>query len=177
VRPFKSYFEPFITFCRNSVGPKISPAMGWIIVIYLAATMLFQYDKDTSDISGAAFVVASILAGLAFTYGGVISDSNDDKNDVIYGGERLLQGALLFLAASLLKYGTIAIPAQLVRLALVSQPVPSLEIFVLGLQAILFLVFLNALLVSQVGYTILGRVAMKRMARRGKDVYFPPPQA
>jgi len=170
----------FFIFWKATVGQRLSTTLGWIAVIYLSVTMLFQFDQDTTDVSGAAFVVASILAGLAFTYAGVLPDGDKDRDDVTHSGERLCQGALLFLMGSLLKYGTMALPAQLAALPLMAHANPesrsSVEFLVLMLQVFLFLVFMGAILVSQLGYTILGRVLTRRMSRRGKDVYFPPQQ-
>lgn len=164
------------SFWRTTLGPKLFSAAGWMVVVYLSATMLLQYDKDTTDVSGAAFVIASILAALAFTYAGVVSDG--DKDDATYAGERLSQGAMFFLMSSLLKYGTITIPRQLLALLPMTHATPggksALQLLVLLLQAFLFLVFMSGILVSQLGYKVLGRVLMRRMSLRGKDDYFPP---
>jgi hypothetical protein len=126
------------------VWPKLSSLLGWMVVLYLSATMLFKYDKDTTDVSGTAFVAVAVLAGLAFTYAGVLSDTGRDRDDVLYAGERLCQGAMLFLVASLLKYGTIVIPVQLAALPIVTDATsPSrsnLKFLVTLLQIFLFLV-------------------------------------
>jgi hypothetical protein len=158
--------------------------LGWLFVIYLSATMLVNYDTDTTDISGAVFVALSVMAGLAFTYAGALLGNGRERADILYAGERLCQGAMTFLAASLLKHGTIVIPAQI---AAVSTWVegrvgikgielgPPILLLVLTLQIVLFFVFVSGLLVAQLGYQVLGRVVMQRVSRRQlPGGYFPP---
>ena len=180
-RSYRHSIERLLSSWQAILWPKLSSVLGWIVVLYLSATMLLRYDKDTTDVSGTAFVAVAVLAGLAFTYAGVLSETGRDRGDIIYAGERLCQGAMLFLVASLLKYGTIVIPVQVAALPIVTNATSAgqsnLKWLVTLLQIFLFLVFMNGLLASQLGYTILGRVVMRRMSRRGKqDVYFPPPQ-
>jgi len=165
--------------CQSRLWPWLSSVLGWLVVLYVSATMLIEYDTDTTDISGAVFVAVAILAGLAFTYAGVLPDDGRDRADVIYAGERLCQAALIFLSTSLLKYGTIVIPKQLAALAARTDSrfaqSGDLDLLVLLLQVVLFLIFVNGLLVAQLGYRILGRVVALRMSRRQTPGgYFPP---
>ena len=156
--------------CRARLWPWLSSAVGWLAVLYISATMLIKYDTNTTDISGAIFVVVAVLAGLAFAYAAVLPDAGQDRGDVIYAGERLFQGAMIFLGASLLKYGTIVIPTQLAAFSgwtnVQFTSGGFLEFLVLGLQVMLFLIFVSGLLVAQLGYTILGRVVVLRTSQR-----------
>jgi hypothetical protein len=148
----------------------LSSILGWVFVLYVSATMLINYDMDTIDISGAVFVALSVLAGLAFTYAGVLPNGSQDRADIIYSGERLCQGAMIFLAASLLKHGTIVIPVQVAALSTWTEAHFSDRIelgpLVLFIQIMLFLVFVSGLLVAQLGYKTLGRVMVLRISRR-----------
>lgn len=146
-----------------------------MVFLYLSATMLFNYDKDTTDVSGAAFVAVGLLAALAFTYAGVLPQSDADRNEVVYAGERLSQGAMTFLLASLLKYGTFVVPPELAALPAWAHINPQLAIDVVKfLQAFLFLVFTLGLVFSQLGYAIFGQVLTRQMARRSDQRLFPP---
>jgi hypothetical protein len=147
-----------------------------MVFLYLSATMLFNYDKDTTDVSGAAFVAVAILAALAFTYAGVLPQSDPDRNEVVYAGERLSQGAMIFLLASLLKYGTFVLPVQLAALPASADTGPMFPIeLVRFLQVFLFLVFTFGLVFSQLGYAILGQVLTRQVSRRSDQRLFPPP--
>jgi hypothetical protein len=169
----------FLSNCQSRLMPWLSSAMGWLFVIYLSATMLIKYDTETTNISGAVFVVLSVIAGLAFTYAGVLPDRSRDRTDVIYAGEHLFQGSMIFLATSLLKHGTIVIPTQVAALS--TWPAVHFEDkidigpLVFLLQITLFLIFVSGLLVAQLGYKILGQVVIRRLSqgKRGGG-YFPP---
>jgi|SRR6185295_5169519 len=156
---------------RVSLQSKATSVIGWLLFLYLSATMLFQYDTDTTDVSGTAFVAVSILAGLAFTYAGVLEQSDPDRDDIVYASERLCQGAMVLLAASLLKQATLVVPAQLSSLPM--RPT-DLYLFVKFLQSCLFIVFTFGFVASRLGYDILGNVLMRRMSRRPDQRMFPP---
>jgi len=162
-----------LLICKARLRLWLLSVLGWLFVLYISATMLLKYDTDTTDISGAIFVVVAILAGLAFTYAGVLPDDGRDRADVIYAGERLCQGAMIVLAASLLKYGTIVIPTQFAALSTWIDAHPGggreLDPLVLVLQVTQFLIFVSGVYVAQLGYKTLGRVVALRTSRKGSE--------
>lgn len=176
----KHPIKRLLSNCQVRLWSWLSPVLGWLTILYVSATMLINYDTETTNISGAVFVAVAGLAGLAFMYAGALPDDDRDRVEVLYAGERFCQGAMIFLFASLLKYGTIVIPTQIATLPtwtklpfLVVNKV-GIDILVIFLQFILFMFFVNGLLVARMGYEILGRVVMLRTSRRQTaDGYFP----
>lgn len=167
-----------VAILRGRVWPWLTSALGWLVVLYVSATMLIKYDTDTTDISAAVFVAVAVLAGLAFTYAGVLPEGRE-RVDVIYAGESLSQACLVFLVASLLKHGTIVLPTQLAALSSRANErflaEGGSDLVVLILQIVLFGVFVSGLLLAQLGYKILSRVLVSRtMDRQRLGGYFPP---
>ncbi len=177
--PSRHSIKNFLCIVQSRLWPWLATAPGWLFVFYLSATMLIKYDTDTTNISGAVFVALSILAGLAFTYAGVLPNESQDRAKVIYAGERVCQGALIFMGASLLKYGIVVMPTQITAISIWSK-VPIADGIHLGplmlfLRISLFVMFVSGILVAQLGYTIFGRVVVQRTSRFRMAVgYFPP---
>jgi hypothetical protein len=87
-----------------------------LLIAYVVADILFSPDKDSVQLSGAVFAVAALLAGLAFTYAGVLKEGSSERNRVICGGEYLVESTGLFLTATLLNYASVTIPDHYIRL-------------------------------------------------------------
>lgn len=101
------------------------------------------------------------------------------RDEGIFAGERLVNGAVLFLVASILKYASHDIPRYLNALAEVlpdaqrAVEVSTLfgqNLFGLMVAAIGFLFFLAGLVYAQMGLAILGAVVAHRAMRRPDHV-------
>ena len=102
-----------------SVSKRGNRMMGWV-VRYLAPTvvivigfifvgaMVFNMEKDTTNISNAGFVIAATLAALSFSYSRALVAAWD-KAGALSAGEAFLLSSLCLVMASILKYGALAL--------------------------------------------------------------------
>jgi hypothetical protein len=82
------------------------------LVVYacLAAAMLFDPGHNPLGVAGASFAVTLALGSVAFSYARTLKDGSAHRAEVVFGGERLVCGAVLFLIASIMKYASNDIP-------------------------------------------------------------------
>jgi len=71
--------------------------------------LLFDYDKDTTAFSNGAFAILASLAALSFSFARCIDSKTEERDRVLFAGERFFQGALFMINASILKFALIAI--------------------------------------------------------------------
>jgi hypothetical protein len=157
---------------NGRMGSFSDKVVSWIIVGCMAAAMLFDPRKDALGVASAAFVVAMTLASSAFSYSRTLKDGSSIGDEVVFAGERLLSGAILFLFASIFKYLANDLPRYIEALRSTFKPdEPAINLFegqvpslILSLPA--FAMFLVGLVYAQLGVQILLRVARHRIKRR-----------
>ncbi len=125
--------------------------------------------------ASAAFAVALSLASVTFSYARTLKDGSAVRDELIFAGERLVSGAVMFLVASILKYASNDIP-RYVNTLLDALPRPEggrpdATLFGqngLGLiiAVVAFFLFLLGLIYAQMGITILVATASHRAKRR-----------
>jgi hypothetical protein len=77
----------------------IAGLLGGVYALFI----LVRFKEDTTPITNVAFAFTATLAALSFSFARVI-ETDALRDRVMYAGERLLHGALLFLVASILRY-------------------------------------------------------------------------
>ena len=92
-------------------------ALFTIVLLYLTAAMLLDPRKEILYIPSAALAVALAMAGVAFSYARTFRDDDTVRVEVTYAGEKFVHAGMLFLLASLLKYGAIDLPGHLELMA------------------------------------------------------------
>jgi hypothetical protein len=136
--------------------PKFTRLFLWLIFLLLA--MLFDQARDTKQTSNAAFAVALALASVAFSYGRTQPEKSPIRAEIIFAGESLVGGAIMFLLASLLRYTSLDAPRHLSTLLdwLVGIPNRKLHTDLMGIvnflfAGVAFLFFLIGLIHAQRG--------------------------
>lgn len=157
--------------------------MPWVFFVCLAAAMLF--DPAKVGVPGASFAASLALASVTFSYARTLKDGSAIRDEVVFAGERFIGAAMMFLAASILKYAASDIPRYgaflfdaLPNRNAAADPAP----FLLGVNIVIslaaFVVFLVGLLFAQMGFTIVVAVARERASRRPDHMdFFPAPKA
>ena len=171
-----------ITRILGPIRSFFGKVMPWVIFVCLAVAMLFDPGRDTLGVAGAAFAVALALAAVSFSYARTLKDDSAVRDELVFAGERLVTGAVLFLVASILKYASNDIPRYL---NILFDMVPRLEggrpdvtlfgqnLFGLMLAVPAFSFFLGGLIYAQMGMAILVGTASHRAKRRpGHEDYF-----
>jgi hypothetical protein len=158
-----------------SIRSFIVKVLPWVVYFCLSVVMLFGPIRDTIGVPSAAFVVTLALASVTFSYARTLKEGSGLRDELIFGGERLLSAAILFLLASLFKYASYDIPWYVDRLfqafGLPDQPGLSTSFFgynpltvLLGFGALMF--FFLALLYLQLGIVIVVSIAGHRAKKR-----------
>jgi hypothetical protein len=162
---------PILEPIRSIIG-RIAP---WVVFVGLAVAMLFDPAMDTVSVASASFAVALALAGVTFSYARTLKDGSSVRDELVFAGERLVSGAVLFLVASILKHASNDVPRyanvlfQAVSRA--DRPPPDVTIFGLnGFGLIIavgaFTFFLFGLIYAQMGMVILVSTASFLSKRR-----------
>jgi len=83
-----------------------SRVIPWLIIIGLAAAMLFDPSRDRLGVPGAAFAVAAVLASISFTYARALSSGTAIREELIFAGEGFAGGAINFLFATIFSFAS-----------------------------------------------------------------------
>ena len=171
-----------ITRILGPIRSFVAKVMPWVVFVCLAVAMLFDPGRDTLGVASAAFAVALALAGVIFSYARTLKDGSAVRDELVFAGERLVSGAVLFLVASILKHASNDIPRyanilfDLVRRPEGGRPDVTLfgqDLFGLMLAVTAFCCFLVGLIYAQMGMAILVGIASHRGKRRpGHEDYF-----
>jgi hypothetical protein len=144
----------------------------WVAFVCFAAAMLFDPARDTLGVASAAFAVTLALAAVTFSYARTLKDGSMLREELIFAGERMVGGAVLFLVASILKHASNDVPRYVNNLfnALGLQP-PDVTFFgqdpigfIIAFAA--FMIFLVGLVYAQMGIVMMLGVAGYRAKRR-----------
>jgi hypothetical protein len=171
-----------ITRILEPIKSIVAKVMPWVVFVCLAVAMLFDPARDTLGVASAAFAVSLALAAVTFSYARTLKDGSAVRDEVVFSGERLVTGAVLFLVASILKHASTDIPRYAnILFDLVQRPEggrPDVTLFGQNLFGLMlavpaFFFFLVGLIYAQMGMTILVGTASHRAKRRpGHDDYF-----
>src|SRR5688572_8349605 len=82
----------------------------WVVFVGLAFAMLFDPGRDTVGVASASFAAALALAAVTFSYARTLKEGTAVRDELVFAGERLLSGAVLFLVASILKHASNDVP-------------------------------------------------------------------
>jgi hypothetical protein len=88
----------------------------WVAIAFLAAAMLFDPIRDSVGVPSAAFAATLAIASLTFSYARTLKDGSYLKNELVFAGERLLNGGLAFLFAVIFRHATQDVPRYLTSL-------------------------------------------------------------
>jgi hypothetical protein len=164
-----------ITRILGPIRSFVAKVMPWVVFVCLAVAMLFDPGRDTLGVASAAFAVALSLASVTFSYARTVKDGSAVRDELVFAGERLVSGAVMFLIASILKYASNDIP-RYVNTLLDALPRPDggrpdATLFGqngLGLiiAVVAFFLFLLGLIYAQMGITILVATTSHRAKRR-----------
>jgi hypothetical protein len=164
-----------ITRILGPIRSFVAKVMPWVVFVCLAVAMLFDPGRDTLGVASAAFAVALSLASVTFSYARTLKDGSAVRDELVFAGERLVSGAVMFLIASILKYASNDIPRYAnTLLDALPRPDggrPDATLFGqngLGLiiAVVAFFLFLLGLIYAQMGITILVATASHRAKRR-----------
>jgi hypothetical protein len=162
---------PILEPIRSIIG-RIAP---WVVFVGLAVAMLFDPAMDTVSVASASFAVALALAGVTFSYARTLKDGSSVRDELVFAGERLVSGAVLFLGASIFKHASNDVPryADVLFRAVsrADRPPPDVTIFGLNgfgliLAVAAFMFFLFGLIYAQMGMVILVSTASYRSKRQ-----------
>jgi hypothetical protein len=154
----------------------------WVVFVCLAAAMLFDPGRNTLSVASSVFAVTLALASVTFSYARTMKDGSAVRDEVIFAGERMVSGAVLFLVASIVKYASNDVPRYVDALfhALpLPKPPPGITFFGQDPIGILiafaaFIFFLVGLIYTQMGILLLLWIVGQRAKRRpGHDEFFP----
>jgi hypothetical protein len=162
-----------ITRILGPTSSFVAKVMPWVVFVCLAAAMLFDPGRDTLGVASAAFALS--LASVTFSYARTLKDGSAVRDELIFAGERLVSGAVMFLVASILKHASNDIP-RYVNTLLDALPRPDggrpdarlVGQHGLGLiiAVVAFFLFLLGLIYARMGTTILVATASHRPKRR-----------
>jgi hypothetical protein len=99
-----------LTRIMGPISSLANRVMPWVVLVILAVAMLFDPDRDTLGVASAAFAVALALAAVTFSYARTLQDGSAVRDELVFAGERLVTGAVLFMLASILKHASMDIP-------------------------------------------------------------------
>jgi hypothetical protein len=166
----------------NSIRSFIVKVLPWVVFVCLAAAMLFDPGRNTLGVASAAFAVTLALASVTFSYARTLKDGSAFRDELVFAGERLVSGAVLFLVASIVKHASNDIP-RYVNGLLHALPQPEKQppdVTFFGQDPIgipiaftAFIFFLIGLIYVQMGIVILISIVAYRAKRRpGHDNFF-----
>jgi hypothetical protein len=162
----------------------VARATPWVVFMGLAFAMVFDPGRDTLGVPSASFVAALALTGVTFSYARTLKEGSQVRDEIVFAGERLVSGAVLFLVASIFRYAANDVPRYVdylfraVPRAEGDPPPPDVTIFGhngfgLMIGAIRFIFVLVGLIYTQMGVVILVNTASHRAKRRpGHEDYF-----
>jgi Na+-transporting methylmalonyl-CoA/oxaloacetate decarboxylase gamma subunit len=163
----------------QSLATKVTP---WVVFVGLALAMLFDPGRETLGVASAAFAASLAMAAVSFSYARTLKEGSAARDELVFAGERLVCGAILFLVASVLRYAANDVPRYadfLFRLApRDGAPTPDVTIFGVNgfglmIASVAFMFFLLGLIYAQMGMGILAATASHRAKRRpGSEDYF-----
>jgi Na+-transporting methylmalonyl-CoA/oxaloacetate decarboxylase gamma subunit len=162
-----------ITRILGPIRSFVAKVMPWVVFVCLAVAMLFDPGRDTLGVASAAFAVALSLASVTFSYARTLKDGSAVRDELVFAGERLVSGAVMFLIASILKYASNDIP-RYANTLLDALPRPDggrpdafgQNALGLPMAVVAFFLFLLGLIYAQMGITILVASASHRAKRR-----------
>jgi hypothetical protein len=79
-----------------------------VVAVYVYH-LAINYRADTTAISNAAFLIAATLSALCFAWSQSLRADDDDRDRVLFSGERLLHCAVFLVIASILKYAALTL--------------------------------------------------------------------
>ena len=155
MRKFDKIKESVRQFVR--FGPPL--IAGFIGIIYVA-NVLYNFNKDTTSITNAAFVIVSVLAALSLRVASVVFDEKL-KDRFLYCGERFFHAAIFLILASILKYATLSIG----HIAFFETRQLMLQIVTMPLSMLAQICFMYAVLDTHTGIRIANKQLWLRMHR------------
>lgn len=87
-----------------------------LFLIYIAAVMLLDPDKDTLRMPGAAFAISLGLASVTFSYSRTMKDGDKLRELVVFSGELFVYAAFMFMHTTVFKYGSLDLPKHIAKL-------------------------------------------------------------
>lgn len=143
------------------LATKYSVVIVWFVGLYFVISLLTDYDKDTTSITNGAFALIATLAALTFSYARTIDKDDHAKDRLIFVGERFFHSCILFLTASILKYGYLSLIKTGIYL---SHSCPKFYLsFIIGTTvSLLFFFGFNS---AHTGFRILNNLLWSKMAR------------
>jgi hypothetical protein len=162
----------------------VARVLPWVVFVGLAVAMLFDPGRDTLGVASASFAAALALAAVSFSYARTMKEGLQVRDELVFAGERLVSGAVLFLVAAIFRHAANDVPRyadflfRVVPRAEGDPPPPDVTIFglnvfglLIGVAALMF--FLLGLIYAQMGLVILVATANDRAKRRpGNEDYF-----
>jgi hypothetical protein len=181
VTPKRSWFTILIGFANSA----FNAVMPWVVIALLAGAMLFDHEGKALQISGGAFAVGYSLASIAFSYARTLREGDPFREEVIFGGKKLVTATILFLFTALLKYAADDIPRYVDLLfAAVPGPVKPVNPFeVYGYNLIIrimfaafaFFIFVAGLISAQIGISVLAGIMRRGMKNHPNNRRFFAP--
>jgi hypothetical protein len=137
----------------------------FFIGLYYALRVFDDFAKDTTTITNVAFGITVAFSSLSFRWSSTIEDSEEDKKQIAYCGERFLHASLLLILASVIKYAVIAIgPATINKIPQFSQ-IPWRQCITVVFGNSVSFLFLYALFFTHTGVKILNQILWKRVSK------------
>ena len=133
-----------------------------VVGLYYNLVLFDNLDKDTTQITNAAFALVISIASVSFGFSRALSSDDQDRDRVVFAGERFFHAAIALLAASILKYATLSLNQAIGTTAWYVYLVS----FVVGLS--IPVLFASSLLSVHTGLRILNRILWNR-SNRYKD--------
>ena len=138
-----------------------TPLVLAVLIGYLyGVVMIFNYREDSTNVTNAGFAIVASLAAISFSFARVLEDAHD-RDRIVFAGERLLQGAILILVASILKYFVFLILKS--SYFANSSAVETALSLTIGLFAAL--IFSNGILFAHTGLKVLNDFLLTRLTR------------
>lgn len=133
--------------------------IGLIGYVY-GASLILNYQKDTTLVTNAGFAIIATLSALSFSFARVI-ETEQLKDRVMYGGERFLHGAIFIIVGSILKY--------LVLSALLVLDETKYAILLIGLKitvgVLSGIVFCTGIMFAHTGLKVINDLLILRFTR------------
>lgn len=139
---------------------------GSLILLYLVGLafvilVLLKYNRDTTQITNAAFGIAAVLASLCFSCSRALAAEDKDRDRFAYAGERFMHASILVMTASILKYAALTLQSTWFGRAHTTST--GLLVFPLGLAGTAL--FFHALMSAHTGLKVCGELLWPRMNR------------
>jgi len=134
----------------------------WLVGLYFVVRFLNDLSQDTTGVTNSAFAILASFSALCFTASRSIENEKEVKNSYEYAGERFFHAAILFITASVIKYGILSVKPLLISyLGLITS-----TIIVSVMNISVPLLFSYALNFSHIGLSVINKLLWLRVALR-----------